>query len=376
MLEQMISSYMSTFQPAYFFSWQGGEPTLMGVEFFQKVLEFQKKYGRRGAIVSNGLQTNATLIDNRLASLLSKYRFLVGVSIDGPPEIHNQFRRHISGRGSHSDVIRGIECLKRHSVEFNVLILVTSANVHQGKEVYRYLCNLNISHHQYIPCVEFNKKGQLLPFAISGEQWGVFLCSIFDEWIRGDIRNVSIRDFDAVLGHLIDWQYGTCRQAGSCDGYFLVEYNGDVYPCDFFVELQKKLGNIVENTWDELENSARYRSFVAQKSSWNIHCVRCPYLRYCSGDCLKYRFYKNTNPKNISWLCRGWKTFYRHTLSTFEKIALTIINERQTALPSHQRRYSEKLPRIQLRRNDPCFCGSGKKFKHCHGGRKGRIEKE
>ena len=145
-LEQIISSYMNTPQPVYYFGWQGGEPTLMGLDFFTKVVEFQKKYGRRGAVVSNGLQTNATLISDSLAALLSKYKFLVGVSIDGPHEIHNQYRTNIKGHGSHADVLRGIDTLKKHGVEFNALVLVSSSNVEHTKEVYRYITDLQIYH--------------------------------------------------------------------------------------------------------------------------------------------------------------------------------------------------------------------------------------
>ncbi len=347
----------------------------MGLEFFERVVESQKKYGRRGAIVSNGLQTNATLINDPLAELLSKYKFLLGVSIDGPEEMHDQYRKDNKGRGSHIDVLRGIATLKRHGVEFNALVLVNSSNVQHPKEIYRYLCDLEIYYHQYIPCVEFDNTGQPCSFAISGRQWGTFLCGIFGEWIRSDTRYVSIRLFDSIMAHMIDWQYRMCFQGGRCNRYFLVEHNGDVYPCDFFVEPQKRLGNILNNPWEELSSSAKYRSFGRQKADWNDQCKGCDFLRFCSGDCLKHRYQNDRNPKTISWLCAGWKMFYHHTLSSFERMALSLLNERRPAFPHQKRTYLNRVPQIEIQKSDLCFCGSEKRFKYCHGQGKAKNAK-
>ncbi len=371
-LERMISSYMATRQHTYSFGWQGGEPTLMGVEFLKKVTELQKKYGRQGAIVSNGLQTNATLIDDELAAHLSKYRFLVGVSIDGPAEIHNRYRQYADGRGSHAAVLRGIECLNRHNVEFNALVLVSSANIKKAIIVYNYLRNHGINYHQYIPCVEFDNFGQPLPYSIAAKEWGDFLCEIFDEWIIKDRHKVSIRLFDAILGYMVDRRYSMCTQGGNCRQYFLVEYNGDVYPCDFFVERHTKLGNIMKNNWKEVGGSSRYRSFGNKKADWNSLCSCCDYLEFCSGDCLRHRVYRGETPNTLSWLCEGWKKFYAHNIPSFQKIALSILNERQLSLPSAQRKFYDTLPRIRIGWNDPCYCGSGRKYRLCHGAAKGK----
>ncbi len=366
-LEKMISTYMATSQPVYYFGWQGGEPTLMGLEFFQKAVDFQRKHGRSGSIVSNGLQTNATLIDDGLARLFSRYKFLVGVSIDGPSVLHDRYRRNIRGRGTHAEVLQGIECLKRHQVEFNALVLVSSANMQRAKEVYHYLCNLGIYHHQYIPCVEFDRDGRSLPYALSGTQWGRFLCEIFDEWIQKDFRKVSIRNFDSILNHMVEYRYTVCHQAGNCNQYFVVEYNGDVYPCDFFVERRKRLGNIMTQSWEALNRSPLYLSFGMLKADWNQRCTGCEYLRYCAGDCIKHRFNGDRNPRTMSRLCEGWQIFYRHALPLLEKIALELLNGRQAALPVYQRQYFDRVPKVEIGRNESCYCGSGKKFKYCHG---------
>ena len=363
-LERMIASYMATAQPAYYFGWQGGEPTLMGVEFFRRVTEYQQKYGRQGAVVSNGLQTNASLIDDEVAAHFSKYRFLVGVSIDGPAQMHDRYRVNSAGRGSHADVLKGIDCLKRHKVEFNALVLVSSANVKRAKEVYHYLCDLGIYFHQYIPCVEFDNNGQPLTFTISGRQWGDFLCGVFDEWIKWDVRRVSVRWFDSIVSYLVDGRHTVCEMGQNCCEYFLVEHNGDIYPCDFFVQPELKLGNICKTSWRELLQSQIYLDFGAQKAQWHKQCDTCNYLSYCSGGCLKHRlFHGAKNPRQLSWVCHGYKQFFQHALPGLKKLAETLNKERlRVGMMASSWDSSAKIGR-----NEPCPCGSGLKYKRCCG---------
>jgi len=363
-LEKMIAGYMATEQEQYAFGWQGGEPTLMGLEFFQRVTDLQQKYGRRGAMVSNGLQTNATLIHDKFARHLSEYNFLVGVSLDGPPEIHDHYRTKRNGKASHADVMRGIKCLEANKVEFNILVLVNNLNVKKPGQIYNYLCENGFLYHQYIPCVEFNEAGESLPFAVSGEEWGDFLCGIFDEWIKTDITRVSIRLFDSILTYLVENRRIICHMGRNCCQYYVVEYNGDIYPCDFFVQEDLKLGNVFTHSWDELHQDSKYLEFGSRKSNWNAACQDCLYLEFCSGDCLKHRLYHIPDPQTLSWLCRGWKKFYAHALPGLRQIAEKIkMERRQAALYSPQ-----PLPPSAFKnvgRNDPCPCGSGKKYKKC-----------
>ncbi|NOZ74029.1 MAG: anaerobic sulfatase maturase [FCB group bacterium] len=356
-LEQMISGYMSTRQPQYIFNWQGGEPTLMGTTFFQKVIQLQQKYGKRGVSVSNSLQTNATLINDELAQILAQYNFLVGVSLDGPADVHDQNRLTIKGRGSHKDVLDGIECLNRNKVEFNILTLVNSANVKNGRELYRYLRDMGLVFHQYIPCVEFDGNDKPLPFTITADDWGTFLCDIFDEWSRTDTRKVSVRLFDSILAVIVDGVYTECSMDRNCCQYFVVEYNGDVFPCDFYVESDLKLGNIMEDSWEALLQSSKYSVFGQQKTAWNPACSGCEYLQYCSGDCLKHR--QNNRPQGLSWLCAGWKQFYQHSISDFQRLAGEIIKARK--------QFTRQGSPSTIGRNQPCPCGSGKKYKKCCG---------
>jgi uncharacterized protein len=367
-LEKMISSYMATDQQQYSFGWQGGEPTLMGVDFFRKVVELQQKYGRKGAVVANGLQTNGVLIDNDFARHLADYRFLVGVSIDGPENIHDKFRKNVSGLGSHKDVLRGISCLQKHNVEFNILVLVSQSNVRKAAEVYDYLCDNGFYYQQYIPCVEFDEKGNLLPFAINGREWGDFMCEIFDRWIKHDTRKVSVRHFDSILSLKVDNIRNVCVMGKNCCQYFVVEHNGDIYPCDFFVQEELKLGSVFDSDWSGLQQSDKYLEFGKQKACWNSICDNCSCIDYCYGDCLKNRNFTARSSDSISTLCEGWKEFYQHTENEFMKLAVQIRDERNTSMRSSvQNNYYNSNEQKVSGRNSPCPCGSGKKYKKCCG---------
>jgi len=368
-LDRLVSTYMKTSQRQYTFGWQGGEPTLMGADFFRKVIELQRKHGRPGTVVANGLQTNAVLIDDELAAHFAKYKFLLGVSIDGPDHIHDRYRRNAAGRGTHADVLRGIECLKRNRVEFNALILVSAANVGRAREVYNYICDQGIMFHQYIPCVEFDAAGKPMPYSIGGDEWGDFLCELYDQWLPGDTRRVSDRLFDSILTLLVEGGYSICHMGRNCCQYFVVEHNGDVYPCDFFVQADLRLGNVATDSWEYLGQSPKYLEFGRQKARWNEQCGECAFVKYCSADCLKHRLPSGgDNPQTLSWLCDGWKRFYSHALPGLERLAAQIRERRER---EHRHLAARSAPRPAPQRpagrNDPCPCGSGRKYKKCCG---------
>ena len=358
-LDSIIASFMATPQKQYSFGWQGGEPTLIGLKFFQKVVSFQKKYGRKGTVVANGLQTNGTLITDEFAQFLAQFKFLLGVSLDGPAEIHDKYRKSIGLKPTHHLVMQGIEKLRNHQVEFNILTLVNKEVVRHPLKVYRYLKSHNFNFHQYIPCVEFDPKGKLLPFAITAEEWGDFLCAIFDEWKKKDTRTVSIRLFDSIIEYLIFGRYNICHMGTNCEQYFVVEANGDVFPCDFFVQDALKLGNVGDDSWENLLSHKKYHEFGENKKHWNSNCIKCLFLNICNGDCQKHRFSnKNSKTANLSSLCQGWKKFYAHSLPEFIKIAQNVKLEQkiQTIFT---------MPIFKFPRNTSCPCGSGKKYKTC-----------
>ncbi len=359
-LEHVIKTYMQTQQTAYSICWQGGEPTLMGAAFFSKAVEFQKKYGSAGARISNSVQTNATLITDEMAVLFATYNFLVGCSLDGPEKIHDMYRRTSKGKATHKDVIKGIEILKRKHVQFNILTLVSESNIDHAHEIYHYLKSTGCYFHQYIPCIEFDKNKKRMPFAITGEQWGRFLCDIFDAWYPKGVSSVSVRNFDSILSQKVDGINDICVMGDNCCQYLVVEHNGDIYPCDFFVEKPLKLGNIMETSWEEMLDSQVYRQFGEQKKQWNEKCKSCVHLELCAGDCLKNRMYAGNPSQNISWLCPGLNNFFNHTKSRFDVLSKRIQKERQ----KERRKFDEKP---KSRRNDLCHCGSGIKFKKCCG---------
>jgi uncharacterized protein len=363
-LETLIRGYMRTPQPQYAFAWQGGEPTLMGVDFFQRVTDLQVKHARAGSSIANHLQTNAIWVDDALAAHLARYQFLVGVSLDGPAELHDCYRTFPGGNGTHAQVLKGVRTLRHHRVEINVLTLVSMGNADKAKDVFQYLTDQGFTYHQYIPCVEFDKKGRLMPYALTPQAWGDFLCTIFDQWVASNPEKVSVRYFDALLLYLVNGNYNICHMDNSCNQYFLVEYNGDVYPCDFFAEPGLKLGNACRDSWKELLASPVYRRFSEGKSAWNTDCDRCTYLDVCSADCLKHRLtFGDGRSRQKSWLCDGYRMFFDHALVKLRELA-SEIRYRQAALKPAA---ANDRAAGKIGRNQPCPCKSGKKFKRCCG---------
>lgn len=211
--------------------------------------------------------------------------------------------------------------MREAGAEFNILTLVSSANVREGKRVYEYLRDSGFMFHQYIPCVEFGPGGAPLPWSVSGEEWGDFLCSVYDAWVKDDSRRISVRLFDSILNLLVFGKRVQCTMMDDCRQYFLVEHNGDVYPCDFFVEPGLRLGNAMENSWKEMGEAEAFRKFGRGKAERNPACAECAFLDYCKGDCQKHRPGTVQAPSGLSVLCAGWKKFYGHSLAGLRRLA-------------------------------------------------------
>jgi uncharacterized protein len=328
-LERLIARYMRSGQAqAYTFSWQGGEPSLMGLDFFKKVVELQIRYALPGSVVCNGFQTNGSLITDELAAFLAEYQFLFGVSLDGPAQLHDFYRKTRGGLPTHASVLEGIERLKKHGAQYNILALVNDRTVKQPREVYGYLKNRGFFHQQYVPCVEFDATGQRLPYSVTGPQWGDFLCEIFDRWVGEDVNRVSIRLFDSILEYLVSGKPNACAMGTDCRQYLVVEYDGSVYPCDFFVRDDLKLGNVTSGTFREFLESPVYRGFGREKANLADECRDCPWLAYCQGDCQKFRPRVGDRPTR-SALCEGWRAFYAHALPRLRPIADRIKQNRE-----------------------------------------------
>ncbi|MCE5307448.1 MAG: SPASM domain-containing protein, partial [Acidobacteriales bacterium] len=308
-LERLVDTYLFYSYPNSVFAFQGGEPTLAGLPFFQKLVEFQQRYGRNGQSVSNALQTNAILIDRNWCQLFHEYNWLAGVSLDGPEELHDRYRVNKEGRGTWKRVMAAVELMQAEKVEFNVLCVLSQANVDKPRELYRFFRKLGIDNVQYIPLSEFDKNGELLPFTITPEQYGRFLCETFDIWWP-DRRKVRVRFFDNLAEALAGQKPGSCTLHETCDSYVVVEYNGDIFPCDFFVEKDWKLGNINVDSWPEIARRRKRYEFAANKTIPHPLCQVCEYQAICHGGCPKFRHARNRRFEDLDYFCPAYKMIY------------------------------------------------------------------
>ena len=302
MLEKLCAEFLAIPMENHLFCWQGGEPTLAGLDFYRSAVEYMKRLGGPGVNVSNCLQTNGTLLTDEWGEFLAEYHFLVGVSIDGPPVIHNLFRHDASGKGSYQEMLAGVEVLRRYNIPFNALTVVNNYSAAHPLDIYRHLRDdLGIFYHQYIE----ETSGQL---AVSARQWGDFLIAIFDEWVATDQNRVSVRLFDSVLSKLHTGKADCCSMGTVCNQYLVIEHDGSIFPCDFHVLPKWYLGKIGNTPLLSIFKNQRACAFAQQKSA-PPECRECPFLEFCAADCPR-----NRRPGGKSRLCEGWKRFFTHCL--------------------------------------------------------------
>lgn len=323
--EQLITSYQSLpfSEPLYSYAWQGGEPTLAGLDFYKNIIALQQKHARPMSKISNALQTNVMLIDSEWAEFLARHQFLTGVSLDGPPEMHDLYRLE-NGAPTQSRVMESTRSLSRAGAEFNILCLVSQSNVKHGKAVFDYFMEQGFKWLQFIPCVEVKSDGTPEPYSLRGEDWGDFLCAVFDAWLPYRYE-VSIRFFDGILAKLAFDQTILCHLGRDCRQYLLVEFNGDVFPCDFFVQTETRLGNVASHAWNSMRSSRAYEAFGLQKAPLPGKCKHCKHAAICAGDCLKHRILPPKNdPAQLSLLCPGYKKFYDYALPRLRNMAIEV----------------------------------------------------
>ncbi|MEO7143363.1 MAG: anaerobic sulfatase maturase [Bryobacteraceae bacterium] len=333
-LERLVDTFLFYSYPNSVFAFQGGEPTLAGLNFFEKLVGLQKQYGRNGQNVSNALQTNATLLDDHWCALFHEYNWLLGVSLDGPREINDRYRFNKEGRGTFNKVMQGVETLQKNKVEFNILCVLSQANVAKPKEIYQFYRSLGIDNIQYIPLAEFNPDGTPMPFTITAEQYGRFLCDTFDLWWP-DRRKVRIRFFDNTAEALAGQKPGTCTMHETCDSYVVVEYNGDIYPCDFFVEKNWKLGNIVLDSWAEVARRTRRYSFASKKTIAHPECQVCNYQSICHGGCPKFRSGPLGRFEDLDYFCAAYKMIYAKSAGPLRQEIARILGHEAAPLTKH-----------------------------------------
>jgi len=331
------------------FTWQGGEPTLSGLDFFVKAIELQKKYGRSKTI-ENAFQTNGTRLTEDWCRFLKKNHFLVGISIDGPSEYHDMYRKTKAGTPTHQNVMQGIRLLKRFQVDFNTLTVINNRNVTKPLEVYRFLKKAGSGFMQFIPIVERHSlqtppdgltllypdspyPAELTDWSIHARQFGKFMITIFDEWVCQDVGKVFVQLFDVTLANWMGVPPGLCAFDETCGEAAVLEHNGDLYSCDHFVYPEFKLGNILDSSLSEMMGSVRQIEFGKKKrDTLPRQCLTCTYRFACHGGCPKSRIAETTDGQSgLNWLCEGYLAFFEHVKPYMDYMANELTNNRPPA---------------------------------------------
>lgn len=327
-LETFIQQYfLAQTQPYVSFTWHGGEPLLRPISFYKKALKLQQKYGK-GFYIENSLQTNGTLLTDEWCRFFKENNFLIGLSIDGPATVHDAYRQTLSGKGSFQKVLNGIRLLNKYGVEWNAMAVVNAQNVKDAATFYNFFKSINCHFIQFTPIVErlvphadgrclasVNEQTQTMsPLSVTPEEWGAFLCDLFDLWIKEDVGTYYIQMFDATLANWVGQTPGLCTLSKSCGHASVMEHNGDVFACDHFVFPEYKRGNIHTQTITEMMYSPEQLQFGKNKwQSLPRQCKECSFLFACYGECPKNRFaidaYGN---KGLNYLCKGYKRFFAH----------------------------------------------------------------
>ena len=387
-LEQYVSQYIAAQDvPAVDFAWQGGEPTLMGVDFYRRALLLQEKYAD-GKRITNAFQTNGILIDDEWGEFLAENRFLIGISIDGPREMHDRYRVDKGQNPTFDRVMAGLDVLKKHEVEFNTLTVLQRHNADHPGEVYDFLTEIGSYYMQFIPIVEriareaddaglelvnpeFDGAAKVSNWSVGALQYGRFLCSIFDTWVRRDVGERFVQIFDVTLGSFLGEDASLCIFAETCGNALIIEHNGDLYSCDHFVYPDYRLGNVRDETIKEMVASAPQRKFGTDKRDrLPQYCRQCEYKFACNGGCPKHRFIRTPSGEDgLNYLCKGYKLYFSHVDPYMRFMANELRQRRAAANVMNWVKAKDELNDSNRTRvpgrNDPCPCGSGKKFKKC-----------
>lgn len=368
LLEEYTRQYIEAQQvPEVTFAWQGGEPTLMGLDFFQQAIGYQQKHKKPGMRILNTLQTNGVTLDDAWCAFFKANNFLVGISLDGPKPLHDAYRVDKGGAPTFERVMQGIRLLQKHHVEFNILTTVHAANADDPLTVYRFLRDeIGTQFIQFIPIVE--REGDAVTNrSVTANQYGQFLTTIFDEWVRQDVGQVFVQIFDVALGVWSGHKAGLCIFEETCGTALAMEHNGDVYACDHFVEPEHMQGNIMDIPLSDIVIADKQRTFgLAKRDTLPQYCHNCDVRFMCNGGCPKNRFIKTpAGEDGLNYLCAGYKQFFKHIAEPMRYMANELAHYRP---PANIMRYMQQLDAqfAIAGRNDPCPCGSGLKFKKCH----------
>lgn len=379
-LEIFIQRYIES-QPEHIvhFTWQGGEPTLLGIPYFEEVIRLQAKHSA-GKQVTNAIQTNGILLDDNWGKFLRKHGFLVGISIDGPQHFHDHYRKSKTGQGTFHQVMAGLNILIKHRVEFNTLTVVNRTNQEQAREVYTFLKSIGSRHWQFIPAVERSRSDgalaaphesdnlELMEWSVEPTAYGRFLTQIFDRWIREDVGNIYIQHFEAALANLMGRTAGVCVWNATCGQALAVEHDGDLYSCDHYVFPEYNLGNVLKTPIPELVASEAQIAFGLDKlDGLTKTCKECEVLDLCHGECPKHRFsIGDHGEKGHNYLCAGYKQFFTSIRSDLGVVKeLLELNQPSENVMQWMIEKDAGFPNIDAEPIDPCPCGSGQVFRNC-----------
>ncbi|HBE43044.1 MAG TPA: anaerobic sulfatase maturase [Bacteroidales bacterium] len=389
LLEEFTKQFIEAHEvPVVMFTWQGGEPTLMGLDFYKKAVEFQKKYSG-GKRIDNAFQTNGTLLNDDWCRFFNDNKMLAGISIDGPEHNHDHYRRTRSGAATFKRVMKGIELLHKHKVEFNTLSVINDYNVSMATETYRFLKQIGSGFMQFLPVVEriadtldenelklvapVHGEAGLAPWTVGAKDYGRFLINIFNEWVRNDVARYYVQIFDATLANYVGENPGICVFNETCGDALAMEHNGDIYSCDHFVYPEYYLGNIFETTLKDLVKSQQQFDFgIDKRNKLPRYCLECDVRYACHGECPKHRFLLAPDGKpGLNYLCEGFKMFFKHVEPYMEFMAKELKAKRPPANVMNwiRNREGQVIKQVRPERNDPCPCGSGRKFKNCCAGK-------
>ncbi|MBW2581057.1 MAG: anaerobic sulfatase maturase [Deltaproteobacteria bacterium] len=374
MPDEVLQAYITKYitlqpTPVVGFVWQGGEPTLLGLDFYKRVVELQRPYAGQKEI-TNSLQTNGTLLDDEWCAFLKENNFLVGLSLDGPKEIHDRYRKDRGGKGSFDKVMRGLKLLQKHGVEYNVMATVARETTYKPLEVYRFFKDQNVEFIQFAPVIERvagaeeqelglklagysslsadQENSQVTDWSVVPEAYGDFLIAVFDEWIRNDVGTTNVMNFEWALNSWIGNSSPVCQFAQSCGKAIMLEHNGDLYACDHSMYPEFKLGNIVNDNPVRLAENSVAKGFGVKDANLPVSCQECDVLKACWGGCPKHRFARTWNDEPVYYLCEGYKKYFSYIKKYLHGITQLLEN----GLPASQIMKACKGPLVIKLKNE------------------------
>ena len=358
------------------FSWHGGEPTVLGLDYFRKIVEFQKRNKQSKKTIVNGIQTNGSLLTEEWCRFLAEERFSVGLSLDGPRETHDKYRLFKDGKPSHELAMRGYGLLRQQGITPDILCVVNADNVQYPLQVYQFFKEIESRYIGFLPLVEPRPgaKEGVSGKSVPAEAFGEFLCAIFDEWKKQDIGKIKVQIFEETAKTALDQEHELSIFRRTCGDVPVMEYNGDLYSCDHFVDPEHRLGNIRDKPLAELLESPELIAFGKNKSDGLPHyCRECDVLALCNGECPRNRFIKTPDgEERLNYLCGGYRLFFNHSRPFLKELAALWRSHtfEQKTPPTGA---GDAHPKKKMGRNDPCPCGSGKKYKKCCLGKQASV---